>query len=82
MSESDCIWNELEQLAISVFALPAKPISFYFKRVLVSPVDVHVRYTVSAAVPVLEARLSGKYIIEQVEGNMLVIKKVLPLSKN
>jgi len=60
-TEAIKIWNEIKDLPLSMYGLPAKTVSAFCTPALVEPSSLYVVPNSSAVLPALEAVLAGRF---------------------
>jgi len=81
-TKADQIWQQIENLKLDLYGLPAQALKKHAERKAISPDEVHLTLKSSAVLPALEIALANvnlpkgeKFEISQV-ANFTVVKKV------
>jgi hypothetical protein len=80
-SEGDRIWAEIKNVQVSLFALPAKPLSSYCKQIQLDPKQCFLTFDARQAsvIPAMEAVLAPKFDIQMLDNRYIVVsRKPLP----
>jgi hypothetical protein len=82
VTESDRIWEEIQNLPIAMFALPGQVVQQHVKRFLASPDAVYLKLNSPAVIASLEvaladSRTNKKYAVEQADGGYIVVKRAV-----
>lgn len=77
LTQADRIWNEIKDLGLGIFSLPNQIVSNYYKKINVMPDKLYlVALTKATSVlPLLEAVISSKYLVEQVDRFIIITPK-------
>ena len=82
-NKSHPIWEEIKDIKISIFALPAKPISEFVEPNLTLPIEeLYVKQKApSSFLPVMEVAIGAGFEVSPQEKGWLMIKRVAPKPK-
>jgi hypothetical protein len=87
VTESDKIWDEIKDVKMALYGLPAQKVSEHAERLKLSPHEVHLRLKSSSVIASLEDCLNTftdpvgnitrahRYDIEQTENGYVIVKR-------
>ncbi len=83
VTDSDKIWEEVQNLPIAMFALPAQSVKQHVQRIKVSQDALYLRLNSPAVVASLEealadSRTDNRYSVELAEGGYVIVKRAAP----
>lgn len=73
--ESEKIWNEIKDLQLDLFSLPDQRVCEHVQRLDVMPNAVYGKLKSSAVFIALEVLLQEKFLVEQREGDFVMISR-------
>ena len=74
-TESNKIWDEIKDLKVSMFALPAKPVSSYCSQIEIDEKKLFLKFKVPSFLPLLEEVLAGSFEVDLMDKYIVVTRK-------
>jgi len=69
------IWNSISSQPISLFALPAQPVSHYCEPITIEPTKLYLKYKIGSLINALEEAFGKRYDFQVVDKYIAVSEK-------